>query len=203
MVVMSLLMSSPPISILHQLFRRRYSNSGDIVASWLLPFLPHRQSALERLLTGYMAAGGFISQLHCMAQHPVYQLTMTTPLITLLGIQYYYCLGRLLHGNLEMMAVLWDCYSSKHIASHQALHKGEIMKIHVSSISYVHLPLKNGEPTCRLPTKRVGYKTLTKHYPHGLPIWTTTKMDYATELTTPENTITYHNALCLSPQNFA
>ena len=24
-----------------------------------------------------------------------------------------------------------------------------------------------------------------------------------TELTTPENTITYHNALCLSPQNFA
>ena len=99
MVVMSLLMSSPPISILHQLLRRRYSNSRDIVASWLLPFLPHRQSALERLLTGYMAAGGFISQLHCMAQHPVYQLTMT-PLITLLGIQYYYCLGGLLHGNL-------------------------------------------------------------------------------------------------------
>ena len=24
----------------------------------------------------------------------------------------------------------------------------------------------------------------------------------ALELTTPENTITYHNALCLSPQNF-
>ena len=24
-----------------------------------------------------------------------------------------------------------------------------------------------------------------------------------TELTTPENTTTYHNALCLSPQNFA
>ena len=23
------------------------------------------------------------------------------------------------------------------------------------------------------------------------------------QLTTPENTITYHNALCLSPQNFA
>ena len=41
----------------------------------------------------------------------------------------------------------------------------------------------------------------------ALSPWTThmdyTKMDYATELTTPENTITYHNALCLSPQNFA
>ena len=45
-------------------------------------------------------SGGFFSQLHCMAQHPVYQLIMTTPLITLLGIQYYYCLGGLLHGNL-------------------------------------------------------------------------------------------------------
>ena len=36
-VLTSLLMSSPPISILHQLFWRRYSNSRDVVAS--SPFL--------------------------------------------------------------------------------------------------------------------------------------------------------------------
>ena len=63
-------------------------------------FLPHRQSALESLLTGYMAAGTFISGLHCMAQHLVNQLTTITPLITLLATQYYYCLGGLLHGDL-------------------------------------------------------------------------------------------------------
>ena len=63
-------------------------------------FLSHRQSTLESLLTGYMAAGTFISGLHCMAQHLVNQLTTITPLITLLGIQYYYCLGGLLHGDL-------------------------------------------------------------------------------------------------------
>ena len=45
----SLLMSSPPISISHRLFRCRYSNSRDVVAS----FPSFCQSAPESLLAGY------------------------------------------------------------------------------------------------------------------------------------------------------
>ena len=45
----SLLMSSPPISISHRLFRCRYSNSRDVIAS----FPSFCQSAPESLLAGY------------------------------------------------------------------------------------------------------------------------------------------------------
>jgi len=50
-VVTSLLMSSPPISILGRLFQHRYSNSRDVVES--SPSLsPCRQSVPESLLAG-------------------------------------------------------------------------------------------------------------------------------------------------------
>ena len=48
-VMTSLLMSSPPISISHRLFRCRYSNSRDVIAS----FPSFCQSAPESLLAGY------------------------------------------------------------------------------------------------------------------------------------------------------
>ena len=48
-VMTSLLMSSPPISISNRLFRCRYSNSRDVVAS----FPSFCQSAPESLLAGY------------------------------------------------------------------------------------------------------------------------------------------------------
>ena len=55
-VMMSLLMSSPPISISHRLFRCRYSNSKDVVAS--SPFFSHSaarapQRACSQAITGY------------------------------------------------------------------------------------------------------------------------------------------------------
>ena len=52
-VITSLLMSSLLISISHRLFRSRYSNSRDIVASCSFLYPPHRQSAPESLLAGY------------------------------------------------------------------------------------------------------------------------------------------------------
>ena len=51
-VMTSLLMSSPPISISYQLFRYRYSNSRDVVASSPFLFPPRRKSAPEGLLPG-------------------------------------------------------------------------------------------------------------------------------------------------------
>jgi len=48
-VMTSLLMSSPPISISHRLFRCRYSNSRDVIAS----SPSFCQSAPESLLAGY------------------------------------------------------------------------------------------------------------------------------------------------------
>ena len=37
----------------------------------------------------------------------------------------------------------------------------------------------------------------------GKPLPRAFSRDKETKLTTPDNTITYHNTLCLSPQNFA
>ena len=51
-VMTSLLMSSPPINISHQLFRCRNSNSREVVASSPFLFPPRRKSAPERLLPG-------------------------------------------------------------------------------------------------------------------------------------------------------
>ena len=51
-VTASLLLSSPPIRISHQLFRCKYSNSRDIVAGSPSFSCPARQSAPESLLAG-------------------------------------------------------------------------------------------------------------------------------------------------------
>ena len=54
--MMSLQISSPPISISHQLFRCRYSNSRDVhkcSCNLSFLFLPHHQSAQESWLAGY------------------------------------------------------------------------------------------------------------------------------------------------------
>ena len=51
--MMSLLQSSPPISISHRLFRCRYSNFKFLVANSPSFFGPHRKSASESLLTDY------------------------------------------------------------------------------------------------------------------------------------------------------
>ena len=49
-----LVMSSSPISISHRFSWCKYSNSREVVLQGLLPFPPHRQSAPESLLAGYI-----------------------------------------------------------------------------------------------------------------------------------------------------
>ena len=51
--MMSLLMSSPPISISHRLFRCRYSNSRDVIASSRSFSCPTARAPRRALLAGY------------------------------------------------------------------------------------------------------------------------------------------------------